>query len=156
MDSLHRCVYNVAFRESLRASRDTQVFFTIVFYSLPNRRTTVRLPPVSAVTALTFSLVMAVVPVADITSIDNDDGQHLDHSVLVAIIVCTLFFMLLLSGFTLVWCLRSSESDRPTQNPKNTTTIVRQPPIILMPSIPLRTYYPREYPQRGGTRISVV
>ncbi len=32
---------------------------------------------------------MTVIPVTDITFIDNDDGQHLDHSVLVAIIVCT-------------------------------------------------------------------
>ncbi|PBK67243.1 hypothetical protein ARMSODRAFT_959408 [Armillaria solidipes] len=96
---------------------------------------------------------MTVIPVTDITSIDNDDGQHLDHSVLVAIIVCTLFFTLLVSAFTLVWCLRSSESGRPTHNPDNTTIV--QPPIILAPSIPLKKYHPREYPHGAGTQPDI-
>ncbi|KAK0492907.1 hypothetical protein EDD18DRAFT_1465121 [Armillaria luteobubalina] len=60
--------------------------------------------------------ILSTMPAIFITSISNpndDNGYSLSRPTLTAIIVCTILFILLLLGFTLVWCYRRT-SRRPS------------------------------------------
>ncbi|KAK0503654.1 hypothetical protein EDD18DRAFT_1344502 [Armillaria luteobubalina] len=101
----------------------------------------------------------AILYVAGVPDVKDDNGHHLNRSVLTAIVVVLLLFILLIVGFTLLWCLRSQRRDEnpavdTTINTTTTTNVVGTAPVTSpRPAyIPLRVYRPRLIP----TRPSVV
>ncbi|KAK0201515.1 hypothetical protein DFS33DRAFT_1385818 [Desarmillaria ectypa] len=103
----------------------------------------------------------AVLYLVSVSHVKDDGGHRLSSSVLIAIIVVFLLFILLILGFTLVWCLRSGRhSESPvadtTTNTMTTANFVGTTPISLPhPAwIPLRAYRPRQdHPEIRGSIV---
>jgi hypothetical protein len=75
---------------------------------------------------------------------DGDDDYNLSRPVLTAIIGCTILFILLLLGFTLVWRYRRTFQRR---SPTTTTEFAGPSPSISFPApayVPQRKSYPGE------------
>ncbi|KAK0454231.1 uncharacterized protein EV420DRAFT_1645124 [Desarmillaria tabescens] len=81
---------------------------------------------------------MPAIYIANVSNAGEDDGYNLSWPVLTAIIVCTILFILLLLGFTLVWRYRRTFQRRPPPNPYTTTELARSP---IQP--PERAYAPK-------------
>ncbi|KAK0216478.1 hypothetical protein EDD85DRAFT_962450 [Armillaria nabsnona] len=82
---------------------------------------------------------MPAIYIANVSNAGDDDGYNLSRPVLTAIIGCTILFILLLLGFTVVWRYRRTFQRRP---PTTTTEFVRRSNI----SFPAPAYVPQRMP----------
>ncbi|SJL14776.1 uncharacterized protein ARMOST_18244 [Armillaria ostoyae] len=83
---------------------------------------------------------MAPIYITSVSNAGDDDGYNLSRPVLTAIIGCTILFILLLLGFTLVWRYRRTFQRR---SPTTTTEVVRRSSNI---SFPAPAYVPQRMP----------